>query len=133
MSKIKHKKGEVEIIIAVMVLSFTLSVGLAMSQWIVIGFNLTQSSYISAPAYYAAESGIEKTLYKITAKGGPNQQPSAVGSGEALDENNDYLSDTFDYTSYGVWIISTNPFKARAIGTSKTLKRGIDINWEKYW
>lgn len=129
MNKQKNKKGYISVILAIIVLSLVLVIGLAMTEWIVMGLKLSRTSYISAPAYYAAESGIEKTLYKITATcdACPKEIPAA-------DITNPYLSEVFaNNTSYEVFVTSTTPFSAKSIGTSNNMKRSIEINWEKSW
>lgn len=128
--KKRNKKGAISIVLSLIMLSLILAAGLSSAAWVASGFNLSRTFAISAPAYYAAESGIEKTLYRIVADcdSCPKERPAADSSAPRFSEN-------FTSTNYNVWVMSTAPFKAKSIGESggDKMRRSIEINWEKSW
>ncbi|MFH1175576.1 MAG: hypothetical protein V1698_02545 [bacterium] len=142
-TKSKNKKGDVALVFAITILIVVLIIGLAMGEWIVASFKISNEARFSAPAYYAADAGIERLFFDVVANGGPQNQPdvsascdaaNAYFSGNIPDSGNVYPNDPF----YFVCINSTTSFQAKSVGVmqlanGEEIKRSIEINWDVSW
>jgi len=118
-----HKlRGDISILLTVIILSGILTVGLAVSSWVVTGLRLARNITFSSSAYYAAESGMEQLLYDVVV----NEATPPVG---------EYNSVTLDNgASFTVNVTSTDFFRARSRGTYLKANRQVEIQWPgKTW
>lgn len=113
------KKAVVSILLSVIMLSGILAIGLAVSGWVIVGFKLSRGAVFSAPAYYAAESGIEYVLYNSLDE---SRRP----------ENAEYLERTGNLSNdaaFEVDVLEDIPFRVKSTGEFMDIKRSIEINW----
>lgn len=115
--RLRRLKADISILLAVVILSGILAVGLAISSWVTAGFRLSRNINFSSTAYYAAESGMEQLLYDVIVN-------------EATPPEGEYSSVTFDNgATFTVNVTSTSFFKARSKGTYQKANRQVEIQW----
>lgn len=112
----QKKQGVVSILLSMIILASLLAIGLSTSGWIISSFELSRGTVMSAPAYYAAETGIEALLYDILI----NENSPAVQTG--------YLSGTLgNNAALSVDILADSPLRAKSTGEFNGNRRSIEI------
>ncbi len=113
-------KGAVTIIIAIIILSALLLVGVFITDLVVSGHETENLSYFSYNSYYASESGVEYYLYYLM-RLGASYTPS--------------VGDVFNFTmdngsTYRVEVVQTFPSVVfKSIGKYEGTGRAIEINY----
>lgn len=111
---INHQKGATAILLAVLILSMLLIIGLGVSALIISQIKMSTQAGQSVAAFYAAEAGAERCLYEVRKKGA-NSCPSGT-----LDNNA-----TYSVTAQ----ITGDSGQISSIGRFGQTSRKIELNW----
>ena len=111
---ITNQKGATAILLAVLILSILLIIGLGVSNLMISQIKMSAQTGQSVQAFYAAEAGAERCLYEVRKKGA-NNCPSGT-----LDNNATY-SVTTD--------IKIDSGQINSIGRFGQTSRKIELSW----
>lgn len=120
-------RGEVALLLTVLILSAVLVISIVVATVTIHEMRMSESARQSVPAYFAAESGIEATLYNIRAKI-PGDRPSPCPSPPCTP----YLTETLlgGRATYEVYITDTDPdLIMKSIGEFMDVSRSIEISF----
>lgn len=119
MEKLLSQRGTVSIILAILLLSQLLVIGLGISVLMLRQIRMSGQAGLSVVAFYTAEAGAEKCLYQVRKETGEgcNSDPVAGGS---ITENLGEASYTADYD--GANIITS-------IGKYRGTSRKVELTW----
>lgn len=113
-SLITNQKGATAILLAVLILSILLIIGLGVSALMIGQIKMSAQAGQSVQAFYAADAGAERCLYEVRKKGS-NSCPSGT-----LDNN----------AAYSVTVsISEESGQISSIGRFAQTSRKIELNW----
>lgn len=113
-SHVNHQRGATAILLAVLILSMLLIIGLGVSTLIISQIKMSAQTGQSVQAFYAAEAGAERCLYEVRKKGA-NTCPSGT-----LDNN----------ANYNVAVsIKEDSGQISSIGHFGQTSRKIELNW----
>jgi uncharacterized protein (UPF0333 family) len=116
----KNEKG-VSLIFTLLFLTTLLAAGLGMANLMLKEIKISSNIGHSVPAYYAAEAGIEKTLYTARKGDGishPYQNNEAV-----------FSNCSFSVQSTQEGIPPGIPWIIKSVGTFQGVKRGVEIEY----
>ena len=107
-----NQKG-VSIFLAIMVMSILSAVSLGLISMSISGIKIARGLENSVMSFYAANTGIEHSLYDIRKNGG-----------------NGIVSDTLEQTSYNVSVTFVDPITTiKSVGTYRDTRRAIEVNY----
>jgi len=107
-----NQKG-VSIYLAIMVMSILSAVSLGLISMSISGIKIARGLENSVMSFYAANTGIEHSLYDIRKNGG-----------------NGIVSDTLEQTSYNVSVTFVDPITTiKSVGTYRDTRRAIQVSY----
>jgi len=107
-----NQKG-VSIFLAIMVMSILSAVSLGLISISISGIKIAKGLENSVMSFYAANTGIERSLYNIRKDGGTG-----------------IVSDTLDQTSYDVSVTFDDPITTiKSVGTYRNTRRAIQVSY----
>lgn len=113
------------LLLTLLILTAVLAIAFGVSGLMLGEIKISQEVPKSLRAYYAAEAGIERSLYDARKGAGASDigsPPSCVGSGAVCLDGSD--------TCYSVDVVATgNPTIIKSYGCYKGVRRSIEISW----
>ncbi len=130
MNKLKEQKG-VSLYISILILSAMMAIGLGLSSLLIGEIEIARDINRFVPAIYAADSGIERALYKLRKGGGfvscPNTSSCVVNS-TAMSNGASYSVIVLD--SGAQWCpVTVNAVCIRGLGTLEDTNRGFEVTF----
>lgn len=129
MNKLREQKG-VALYISIMILSAIMAIGLGISSLLMGEIEIARDINRFVPAIYAADSGIERALYKLR-KGGdfvscPNTSSCVINS-TVLSNGASYRVIVLD--SGAQWCPVGSSVCIRGLGTLENTNRGFEVTF----
>lgn len=122
--KIQENNG-VSLFLTLIILTAILSIAFGVTNLIIGEIKISREVPRSLKAYYAAEAGIERSLYDVRRGGGASNigsPPSCSGGGAVCLDDPEIC--------YSVDVIATgNPTDIKAYGCYKGTRRAVDVSW----
>lgn len=118
LNKINFEKGAISIILAVLLMSQLLVIGIGMSILIVQQIKMSSQTGLSVIAFYAADAGAEKCLY---------QARKVTGSGCGLPGGGSITDEVIGQATYTAVFNGSDTITS--IGQLKGISRKLELTW----
>ena len=127
-NNIKNQKGQAALLIVLIIMLLLSFVSLTLANMVFKQTKITRNVYQSVQAYYLADTGTERLLYKTrnTKEITPSSDSSPLIPNQGVDFDGDGHDDGF----FKATREADSPLELKIVGTYRNTARAVELSWE---